>query len=334
MSRQPHHNTPKKAKVRGAFEFMRAKGIPFYKTDLFSLFQVSYRSGNGILAAHSSRRRHNDPTVQETRDRPKKLSEADLNAIEALCEDEGFEAKRLPWPSLALEARVETDASTFAIQKSAATRDLYKRLAEQVEYVKKADADRRFNYAVKALEKRPELEDWYDICRDNIFFSDESHFGYGDGGQALIARKLGTRNDPPSLQERREPDEKDLKRLNAWAAIGYNFKSDLIWYEVPTNRNGKMTQAVYREKNLEAVVKRWIEEGRTVRTFGKHGLDYFFNCPSSPDLSPVENTWPDPKEYSAQEGWDNLKQETINNWIRSIPQRLCDVKELHGKMTG
>jgi hypothetical protein len=29
------HNTPKKARIRGAFEYLEAKKIPYFKTDLF-----------------------------------------------------------------------------------------------------------------------------------------------------------------------------------------------------------------------------------------------------------------------------------------------------------
>ena len=34
------------------------------------------------------------------------------------------------------------------------------------------------------------------------------------------------------------------------------------------------------------------------------------------------------------EGWEQLTQETINNWVDSIPQKLQDVIDANGKMTG
>jgi hypothetical protein len=37
------HNTPKRAKVRGAIKYMEAKGIPHYKEDVFRHNKVSYR---------------------------------------------------------------------------------------------------------------------------------------------------------------------------------------------------------------------------------------------------------------------------------------------------
>ena len=124
---------------------------------------------------------------------------------------------------------------------------------------------------------------------------------------------------------------------------------------------------MYRKEILEKVVKQWIDEGRTfvleedndsghghsahnpVRAWKeKHGLNYFFNCPQSPDLSPIENAWSVPKQYIrkyahwdidsvkelAEEGWKELSQETINRWIESMPERLNNVINLDGKMTG
>lgn len=44
--------------------------------------------------------------------------------------------------------------------------------------------------------------------------------------------------------------------------MGYNFKSDLIFYDVPGNTNGKMSLKVYRDQILELVAKPWLLEGQ------------------------------------------------------------------------
>ena len=68
----------------------------------------------------------------------------------------------------------------------------------------------------------------------------------------------------------------------------------------------------------------------------KYGLKAFFNCPKSPNLSPIENAWiaskMEVRKYPhfdinalktlAVEGWDKLSQETINHWIDSMPKML------------
>lgn len=130
------HQTPKKARIQGAFEFMKAKGIPFIKSDLFDFFEVSRRSGSRILAAESSRTRHNNPDLEETRGRPTKVMEANLDSLEDLYEKEGFEARRLPWQAAATAAGIESEPSSRTISRRAASRDLYKRLAAQVKFRK------------------------------------------------------------------------------------------------------------------------------------------------------------------------------------------------------
>ncbi|KAK3936031.1 hypothetical protein QBC46DRAFT_270506, partial [Diplogelasinospora grovesii] len=163
------------------------------------------------------------------------------------------------------------------------------------------------------------------------------------------------------------PKEKDLKRLHVWAAVGHDFKSDLTWYDVPGNTNGKMTMKVYRDQILEPVVGSWIREGQRfvleedndsghggskhniVRTWKQqNGLESYFNCSSSPDFSPIERAWQAPKQYVkkrpcwedsivkelAEEGWAHLQQSTINDWVDKIPQILDECIYLEGKMTG
>ncbi len=154
---------------------------------------------------------------------------------------------------------------------------------------------------------------------------------------------------------------RDRKRLHAWAAVGYNFKSDMIWYDVPGNSNGKMSLKVYRDEILEPVVGSWLREGHQfvleedgdsghgtsssniVRTWKRDiGLESFFNCSGSPDFSPIERAWQAPKQAVkkrpcwddeivkelAEEGWTDLKPDTINGWIDQIPvylQRLYTI---------
>jgi len=68
-----------------------------------------------------------------------------------------------------------------------------------------------------------------------------------------------------------------------------------------------------------------------------------------PDLSPSKNSWQPTKAYIrkfqhweidetqqlAKEGWyEYLKQEDINKWCDSMPERLQAVIDAGGKMTG
>ena len=87
---------------------------------------------------------------------------------------------------------------------------------------------------------------------------------------------------------------------------------------MPGNTNGKMSLQVYRDQILEPVVKPWLMEGHDfvleedgdsghgkaktrsiVRIWKEENkMEYFFNCTSSQDPSPIEtagnflnNTW-------------------------------------------
>ena len=85
--------------------------------------------------------------------------------------------------------------------------------------------------------------------------------------------------------------------------MGYNFKSELVFYKMSGNSNRKMSRRVYLDSILEVVVTLWLEAGEDfvleedgdfghgsgkitiVRDWkAEHGLKYYFNCPHSPDL--------------------------------------------------
>jgi hypothetical protein len=212
------------------------------------------------------------------------------------------------------------------------------------------------------LERYPEPKDWW-----HVRFSDETHFGWGPQGKIYILRRPWERFCPDCLIEKEEPAERDLRRLHCWAAVGHDFKSDLVWYDVPSNNNGNMTMKVYRYQILEPFVGSWLRAGHSfvleedndsghggkkdnivTRWKKNNGLESYFNCPLSPDFVPIEKAWQRPKQAVrtrpcwddaivkelAQEGWDGLQQKSINRWVDQIPQILKDCIELEGAMIG
>ena len=55
---QKHHPTPNKAKIKGACEYMDAKGIPYSKRDVFDYFDVKERTGYRMLEGRELRRKY------------------------------------------------------------------------------------------------------------------------------------------------------------------------------------------------------------------------------------------------------------------------------------
>ncbi|KAK4099712.1 hypothetical protein N658DRAFT_517214 [Parathielavia hyrcaniae] len=278
-----HHPTPKKFKVLGTISFLEKENISHFRSRVFRHFGVNHTQGNAT-------------------------------DMENLIWTHGFEARALTWQALAFEAGVAAEVSWRMIQRSMGTLDYRKCVACRKGWVSPSTAKKRLEAATVALEKRPTPEHRHDIR-----WSDEVHFSLGPEGRTMIIRKHGQRHCPGCIQEAREPEPKHLKRLHAWAAIGWNFKSNLYFYEVPGNTNGKMSMQVYRDEILEKAVGPWLAQGdqfileedgdsghgtgkkNTIRDWKeRHGLRHFFNTPGSPDLSPIENAWNTVKQYIAK----------------------------------
>jgi hypothetical protein len=161
------------------------------------------------------------------------------------------------------------------------------------------------------LEWYPEAKDWW-----YIRFSDETYFGFGPQGKVNVCRRLWERMCLSCTISKPSLEEKDIKRLYAWAAVGYNFKSELVWYNVPSNNNRKITIKIYRNKILEPIIGEWLRQGHNfvleedndsghgtskdniIKTWKQeNGLTSYFNCSNSPDFVPIERAWIAPKQY-------------------------------------
>ena len=171
----------------------------------------------------------------------------------------------------------------------------------------------------------------------------------------------------------RPEKEEDKHTAHFWGAVGYDFKMEnLFEYQIPTNSNGKITQPFYHDNILQGIVKPWMEEvsnglrdsfileedgdsghgpkGQNIvkKWKEKTGLKHYFNCPGSPDWPPIEKCWRKPKSTvksrmclthedlveAVQDGWHELDQKSINNWVDEIPEILKNTIELEGKMSG
>ena len=350
-----HHDPHTKARIQGAIEFCERMGITYYKNDVFRTFNVSKTRGYELLRSGS----HNDSEEFETRGRKSIVSTKDIREMERILE-EGFEARITTWQQLGFEAGL--DCSGHTIRRVMGTMDYHKCISCRKGWVSPRTAAKRVDWATVMLERYPYQEDWH-----SVRFSDEVHFGYGSQGRLRIIPNPGERYCQDCVQEADFLKEKDLKRQHCWAAIGHNFKSEIYFYDVPENGNGKMNMNVYLEQILKPIVKPWIDHhprfvlgessgtghgiGRNnnIRAWKKENkLEHYFNCPSSPDLSPIENVWQVPKQELKKyphwddrimkglvyEGWSNVSTELINEKVASMPHRLRAVIDGGGNMTG
>ena len=361
VSENCQKNTPITARVQGAIGFLEKKEIKGVNENAFRENGVSHATGYRILKSSNPRKLKNDPTRNETRGRKKVITPEQIRRMEIILENEGLEGRGLTWEQLGMEAGIK--ATKLTIKNTMGSLDYQKCLACQRVWQSPRNCANRMEYARIMLEKYPEPEDW-----DRVRWSDEVNFGWGAQHQLRITRKPGERYCVDCAQHREEPKAKDEKRFQCWAAVGYNFKSDIIFYDVPRKTNGKISHRVYRDQILEPVVKPWLVAGHdfVLEEDGDSGygkaktrnivrlwkeekkLQYFFNCASSPDLSPIENCWQPPKQHLAKyphwddrttkelilEGWAQVSQDFINEKCRSIPKRLRDVLVGEGKMTG
>jgi len=289
--------------------------------------------------------------------------------MELILQEDGFCSRALTWQQLGYEAGL--DATGRTVQRHMGTMDYHKCIACRKGWCNERTKKRRVEYAEYWIQRYSKLEDWF-----SIRFSDECHFGFGPQGKLRIIRKPGERYCQDCIQEgdpHGEAQVKDQKRQHTWAAIGHNFKSDLVYYTVPGNTNGKMSHQVYIDSILEPIVKPWIqdvkrgridpfileEDGDSGHGGGKiqnpvrrwkaeNGLKHYFNVPSSPDLAPIENCWQAPKQNLRKiphwdddttraiinEGWEHVSIPFINERVSTMPQRLQAVIDGGGAMTG
>lgn len=355
-----HWSTPTRTAVIKASEFVdtlspttrRRKNIT--KKQLYKKLDVPERTARRIVRSREPHRSNTTNLKPETRGGKSILTENDLRYLELTLQRFPFEARKLSYAGLAKYCNL--DVSAMTIRRAMHQLDFRRCKSCQRRWISEKAARLRVKFAKTMLKKYPKPSDWY-----NVRFSDETHFGFGSHGRWWITRRPGEENCAFCVQKTNEPKQKDVKRLHAWAAVGYNFKSDLIFYDNGTS-NGKMDQKTYESILAQATVG-WpagivLEEDRD-SGHGTHlninlqkwkdesTFKFYFNCAASPDLSPIENAWLSPKEYLrksehwddktveelARQGWKELSQKTINSWVDSMPARLQQVIDSKGQMT-
>lgn len=293
------------------------------------------------------------------------MTKEDLAKLEEIIQQGGVDSRALTWKELEEKAGL-VHVSWYTIRRTMQDMDYHKCIACSKSWISSQLAMKRLNWA-KDIYNRWNLEDW-----KQVQFSNEVHFGFGPQRKLQVIRKPGERYCTDCIQERNEPKvqkDKEQKRYHCWAMVGWNYKSELIFYNVPGNTNGKMTQQVYVDDILGLYVRPCLEAGeqfileedndsghggrtnnnRVQRWKQEHGLRSYYNCPKSPDLSIIENCWQAVKQHlSIVPHWDEVTtkemileawrekvpQEKINSLVLSMPERIHAVLDSQGKHSG
>jgi transposase len=160
----PHHSTPKKARIRAAHEQLQAhESTGYHDTNiaLFRRYDVAKSSGYRILASESAnqsdRTFHNQPGVTETRGRRKKIIDEDLHQIEEILHNSDIETRSVTWETLAYEAGL--DVSVDTIRRAIGSLDYHKCIACRKAWINKDLGKRRKEWASTMIDRYPDLED-------------------------------------------------------------------------------------------------------------------------------------------------------------------------------
>jgi hypothetical protein len=245
--------------------------IPQYLVDTFCGFtsKASERARLTVLASDKVK-----AGLPDSRGCPRLLTEAEINRMDAALWDDGWVARCLSWVQLAEYCEIsgweEGRLPHFqTVKKAMEARGWYSRKAARKPHVTAViKASRMDHYKYFGCWS---IEDW-----KNVRFSDEKHWGAGPQRTVWVHRQQGTleRGRPENIfydapQQRRRkkivddahPENDDdagfeIYRCHCWGAVGYGFKSKLIWYDTKS-KNGKMNKTIYLQEVLEAEISTW-----------------------------------------------------------------------------
>ncbi|KAF1814001.1 hypothetical protein P152DRAFT_301152 [Eremomyces bilateralis CBS 781.70] len=174
--------------------------------------------------------------------------------MERILEEQDVYGRTMSWEALGYEAGLDVSGRT--IERAMGTKDYHRCVACNKTWISQNLAKKRVDWATLMKARYPTKYTWR-----KVRFSDESHAGHGPQGKLIIIRRKGERYCPKCVQRERDVKEDAKKKVHVWGAAGYDFKSDLTTYDVPSNTTGKMSQSVYIDSILDPIIKPWIQNG-------------------------------------------------------------------------
>ncbi len=92
---QTHHPTPTRAKIQGTVEFCDAMNIPYFKKDVFRVFDVSKQTDWKMLTRENSSRTRHNADISETRERHSVMTPRHIREMKRILETKGMKARAL-----------------------------------------------------------------------------------------------------------------------------------------------------------------------------------------------------------------------------------------------
>ncbi|KAJ3475623.1 hypothetical protein NLG97_g9394 [Lecanicillium saksenae] len=213
----------------------------------------------------------------------------------------------------------------------------------------------RVEYAKVRLGQLPEVEDW-----KRVRFSGVLHFGFGLNGKVRLLPRPGEKYSCPACQMEldQQPQhilsgwDHDVRRVHAWAAIGYGFRSELVFYDEQTGGKsmGIVTPAIYQDVILDQHVQSWpVGEHVTTNADGdevrrpkvvweedcnphaaggntidrsaeawkdERRLHRHKGCPEAPDLCLLDVIFPLSKQWTVEPGMGDWEPATLRRAAR------------------
>jgi transposase len=222
-------------------------------------------------------------------------------------------------------------------------RGIRKYRAAHKRWLQKSDCKRRLAFAKEMIH-------WPVWRWKDVRFSDESHFHHNSRTAEWVLRRRGERFQPDTIQKKFKIGASEF---HVWGCVGWNFKSELVFYGIGEDEPRNVTMDLYIKKMLpilkgyrdeaEAKGKGFIFQEDNDGGYGTRSqensarlykdqinLDFIDDWPAfSPDLSPIENVWrilkqrvrqhePRTKEElkrAIEVEWEALTQQEINRVV-------------------
>ncbi|KXJ88064.1 hypothetical protein Micbo1qcDRAFT_197388 [Microdochium bolleyi] len=261
-----------------------------------------------------------------------------------------WQGHRLPWSIAAVESGLEVNCTEAAIRD---------RMRDSFKYhtCKSTVKDGLNNSAKKARIRWVQdrlREGKYDNDKwlKTTFSMDDVHFGFQPSLTTKVHRRpedkyewwtvqaeeatkkkkklknakntiKNKEKDPQGAQELEDENEQTL--LHAVCAVGYNFRSKLYWYTIPTNKNGKMASSV-----LIPILQQLYSE--IENHLGHQSFRIQCDSDSSHNSQETQKWLKDNNhlENIIDEGWRKVAQKKLNDDVASLKERLEQVLKAGG----